>query len=81
LPSTLTLIIMDKVEFLANNVEAEGKRAYLVEGRRVVFPSDWTDEERDAWIQKAKKDTHLKRPLRMIKKDGSTSLLRAYRKI
>lgn len=81
MPSTLTLIIMDKVEFLANNVEVDGKRAYLVEGKRVVFPTSWTDEQRDAWIQQAKKDTHLKRNLRMIKKDGSTSLLRAYRNI
>ena len=72
---------MDKVEFLANNVEVDGKRAYLVEGKRVVFPTSLTDEQRDAWIQKAKKDTHLKRNLRMIKKDGSTSLLRAYRNI
>ena len=33
---------MDKVEFLANNVEADGKRVYEVEGMRVVFPTDWT---------------------------------------
>ena len=70
---------MDKREFLENNIEDDGKRAYELDGMRAVFPSSRTDEERQAWFQKAKVDLHLRRNLRMIKKNGSQSLLRSYR--
>ncbi len=70
---------MDKVEFLANNVEADGKRVYEVDGMRVVFPTDWDDDKRAEYIEKARNDLLLRRRLRMIKKDGTKSLLRAFR--
>jgi len=70
---------MDKREFLENNIEDDGKRAYELDGMRAVFPSSWTDEQRQEWFQKAKVDLHLRRNLRMIKKNGSQSLLRSYR--
>ena len=50
---------MDKVEFLANNVEADGKRVYEVEGMRVVFPTDWDDDKRAEYIEKARHDLLL----------------------
>ena len=33
--------IMDKREFLENNIEDDGKRAYELDGMRAVFPSSW----------------------------------------
>ena len=70
---------MDKREFLENNIEDDGKRAYEIDGMRASISSSWTDEQRQEWFQKAKVDLHLRRNLRMIKKNGSQSLLRSYR--
>ena len=46
---------------------------------RVTMPADWDDDKKLAWLNKAKDKSHLRRNLRMIKKNGSTQLLNAYR--
>ena len=47
---------------------------------RVTMPSDWDDDKKQAWLEKARVDMHLRRNLKMIRKDGSQALLaRAHR--
>jgi hypothetical protein len=62
-----------------NIVEAEGVRTYEIEGHRVTLPVDWDDDRIQAWIEKSRNDMHLRRNLKMIKKNGSAALLRAFR--
>ena len=47
---------------------------------RVTMPSDWDDDKKQAWLEKARVDMHLRRNLKMIRKDGSQSVIgRAFR--
>lgn len=63
-----------------NIVEDSGLRTYEIDGMRVTMPSAWDDDKKQAWLEKARVDMHLRRNLKMIRKDGSQSLLgRAYR--
>jgi len=70
---------MAKETIRENIVEEEGVRAYEIDGMRVTMPADWDDDKKLAWLNKAKDKSHLRRNLRMIKKNGSTQLLNAYR--
>lgn len=54
-------------------------KTYEINGKRVTFPDSWTEEQCQEWIKKATGDLVLRRNLKMIKKDGTSSLLRAYR--
>ena len=56
-----------------------GIRAYELEGMRCTFPPDWTDEQKDAWFDKARNDMSNRRQLRMIKKNVVSTILRAFR--
>ena len=62
-----------------NIVEDSGLRTYEIDGMRVTMPSDWDDDKKQAWLEKSRNDMHLRRNLKMIKKNGSQELLRAYR--
>ena len=62
-----------------NIVEDSGLRTYEIDGMRVTMPSDWDDNKKQAWLEKSRNDMHLRRNLKMIKKNGSQELLRAYR--
>ena len=62
-----------------NIVEDSGVRAYEIDGMRVTMPADWDDDKKQAWLEKSRNDMHLRRNLKMIKKNGSQELLRAYR--
>ena len=62
-----------------NIVEDSGIRAYEIDGMRVTMPSSWDDDKKQAWLEKSRNDMHLRRNLKMIKKNGSQELLRAYR--
>ena len=54
-------------------------KVWKVGENRVAFPDTWTDEQKQEYIDKAKVDMHLRRQLKVIKKDGSSQLLRAWR--
>ena len=56
-----------------------GIRAYELDGMRVCFPPDWNDDQKNAWFDRAKRDFGQRRQLRMIKKDGISTVLRAWR--
>jgi len=56
-----------------------GIRAYELDGMRVCFPPDWDDERKNAWFTRAKLDFGQRRQLRMIKKNGVSTVLRAWR--
>lgn len=62
-----------------DTIEFEGMRAYEYKGIRAVLPSRWTDQQREAWFEQALKDGHLRRPLRVLKKNGSAQVMRAWR--
>ena len=71
---------MTKEVIRQNIVEDGGLRTYEIEGMRVTMPSDWDDDKKQAWLEKARVDMHLRRNLKMIRKDGSQALLaRAHR--
>tara|TARA_Y100000590_G_scaffold210472_1_gene238432 strand:+ start:1748 stop:1981 length:234 start_codon:yes stop_codon:yes gene_type:complete len=56
-----------------------GIRAYELYGMRYTFPKDWTDEMKDEWFERARNDMHLRRQLKMFKKNGVSTVLRAFR--
>jgi hypothetical protein len=56
-----------------------GIRAYELDGMRCTFPPDWTDEQKEAWFERARNDMSNRRQLRMIKKGGVSTVLRAFR--
>jgi len=64
-----------------NIVEDSGLRTYEIDGMRITMPTDWDDDKKQAWLEKARNDMHLRRNLKVIRKDGSQALLgRAFRK-
>lgn len=64
-----------------NIVEDSGIRTYEIDGMRVTMPSSWDDDKKQAWLEKARADMHLRRNLKMIRKDGSQAVLgRAFRR-
>ena len=71
---------MTKEVIRQNIVEDGGLRTYEIDGMRVTMPSDWDDDKKQAWLEKARVDMHLRRNLKMIRKDGSQAVLgRAFR--
>ena len=54
-------------------------KVWKVGDNRVTFPDSWTDEQKQEYINKASTDMHLRRQLNVIKKDGTSQLLRAWR--
>ena len=50
-------------------------KVWKVGDNRVTFPDSWTDEQKQQYVDKASVDMHLRRQLRVIKKDGSSQLL------
>ena len=58
-----------------NMVEADGIRAYEIDGMKVTLPADWTDDKRQEWLEKARVDMHLRRNLKMIRKGKKDTLL------
>ena len=71
---------MAKEVIRQNIVEDSGLRTYEIEGMRVTMTSDCDDDKKQAWLETARTDMHLRRNLKMIRKDGSQALLgRAYR--
>ena len=71
---------MTKEVIRENIVEADGVRAYELDGLKVTMPADWTDEKKAAWLAKAKDDMHFRRNLKMIRKGKKAELLgRAFR--
>ena len=62
-----------------NIVSDSGVRAYEIDGMRVTMPEAWDDDKKQAWLEKARDDMHLRRNLKVIKKSGTATLLRAFR--
>ena len=46
-----------------NIVEDSGLRTYEIDGMRVTMPSAWDDDKKQAWLEKARVDMHLRRNL------------------
>lgn len=66
---------MAKEVIRENMVEADGIRAYEIDGMKVTLPADWDDDKRQAWLEKARTDMHLRRNLKMIRKGKKDTLL------
>ena len=59
---------MAKEVIRQNIVEDSGLRTYEIDGMRVTMPADWDDDKKQAWLEKARVDMHLRRNLKMIRK-------------
>jgi len=71
---------MAKEVIRQNIVRHDGIRTYEIDGMRVTMPESWDDDKKQAWLEKARVDMHLRRNLKMIRKDGSQAVLgRAFR--
>lgn len=62
-----------------NITEQDGMRAYEYKGHRALLPVDWTDEQRAEWFETALQKVQLRRPLKLIKKNGYQQLISAWR--
>ena len=62
-----------------NIVEDSGVRAYEIDGMRVTMPASWDDDKKQQWLENARTNMYLRRNLKMIKKSGTATLLRAHR--
>ena len=70
----------DKEVIRENIVEADGVRAYELDGLKVTMPADWDDNKKQAWLEGARQESHLRRNLKMIRKGKKAELLgRAFR--
>ena len=49
----------DKHVIRENIVEADGVRAYELDGLKVTMPADWDDNKKQAWLEGARQDSHL----------------------
>lgn len=62
-----------------NITEQDGMRAYEYKGQRAVLPASWSDKQRQDWFETALQKVHLRRPLKLIKKNGHQQLMSAWR--